>query len=272
LLNDQAYAAWLKDVNRRARDLTQAGAAVGAGALYYRGLPQRGEVMGEASQDGNFTPRRDQPAQYSAPVNYSPVTDSAKNILRQRVNAEILPPLSDSVSHDESRNDLVPALGRSSYMDEGRSEYDPVLGALPINAGRGAAPGMNLNDISSAISKSRAASAPARTNASASAPSAAATTVAPSSGFSLSNLLGKVYDPNYQKDMSSKQLFEAAQRDSDNPAAFFRASNRWKEENPDYKPSDSGMKRGGTAKAAGPHKDAALHKALDIIHSMLSRR
>jgi hypothetical protein len=40
--------------------------------------------------------------------------------------------------------------------------------------------------------------------------------------------------------------------------------------------SDAGMKRGGTAgaggqKVAGPHKDAALHKALDIIHAMMAR-
>jgi hypothetical protein len=39
---------------------------------------------------------------------------------------------------------------------------------------------------------------------------------------------------------------------------------------PDQQSSD-GMKRGGTAKTAGPHKDAALHKALDIIHTMLQR-
>ena len=34
---------------------------------------------------------------------------------------------------------------------------------------------------------------------------------------------------------------------------------------------DAGMNRGGTAKPAGPHKDAALHKALDIIHAMMTR-
>jgi hypothetical protein len=41
---------------------------------------------------------------------------------------------------------------------------------------------------------------------------------------------------------------------------------------PDQQSSDGGFKRGGTAKAGGGmHKDAALHKALDIIHAMLQR-
>jgi hypothetical protein len=34
--------------------------------------------------------------------------------------------------------------------------------------------------------------------------------------------------------------------------------------------SSSGMKRGGAAQAPG--KDAALHKALEIIHHLLTRR
>ena len=44
---------------------------------------------------------------------------------------------------------------------------------------------------------------------------------------------------------------------------------------PDQQSSDGNFKRGGTAgggqKSAGMHKDAALHKALDIIHAMLTR-
>jgi hypothetical protein len=44
---------------------------------------------------------------------------------------------------------------------------------------------------------------------------------------------------------------------------------------PEQQSSDGNFKRGGTAgssqKAGGMHKDAALHKALDIIHTMLTR-
>jgi hypothetical protein len=100
---------------------------------------------------------------------------------------------------------------------------------------------------------------------------APATSSPVSSGFSLGNLLGKIYDPNYQKDMSSRQLFEAAQREPENPAAFFRADKRWREENPNYQPpSDDNRKRGGAVGGTNG-KDAALHKALDIIHAMMTR-
>jgi len=87
----------------------------------------------------------------------------------------------------------------------------------------------------------------------------------------LSSLLGKVYDPDYQKGMSSREMFVQAQRDRDeSPAAFFRAAARQREENPDFKP-DMSRASGGSVDAK-PGKDAALHKALEIIHMMLSRR
>jgi hypothetical protein len=83
----------------------------------------------------------------------------------------------------------------------------------------------------------------------------------------LSSLLGKIYDPDYQKGMSSREMFAQAQQDKDeSPAAFFRAAARQREENPDM-----GRASGGSVDAK-PGKDAALHKALEIIHMMLSRR
>jgi hypothetical protein len=88
----------------------------------------------------------------------------------------------------------------------------------------------------------------------------------------LSSLLGKVYDPDYQKGMSSREMFAQAQRDGDeSPAAFFRAAARQREENPDFKP-DMSRASGGKAGSGAVPKDAALHKALEIIHMMLSRR
>ena len=53
--------------------------------------------------------------------------------------------------------------------------------------------------------------------------------------------------------------------DPDSAADFFRAS-KMLQDNPDM----SGFARGGTA--GKPHKDAALHKALEIISALISRR
>jgi hypothetical protein len=67
--------------------------------------------------------------------------------------------------------------------------------------------------------------------------------------------------------MSSRQLMDIANRDPDNAAAFFRADQALRKEQPDmFKPQTE--KRGGSV---GGGKDAALHKALEIIHHMLTR-
>jgi hypothetical protein len=82
-------------------------------------------------------------------------------------------------------------------------------------------------------------------------------------GF-LSRAMGKIYDPDYQKGASSRELFQAAQADPDNKGAYFRAVERAREEG-------EGRATGGAANGK-MHKDAALHKALEIIQLMLSRR
>jgi hypothetical protein len=67
--------------------------------------------------------------------------------------------------------------------------------------------------------------------------------------------------------MSSRQLMDVANRDPDNAAAFFRADKALQKEQPDmFKPQAE--KRGGSV---GGGKDAALHKALEIIHHMITR-
>lgn len=96
----------------------------------------------------------------------------------------------------------------------------------------------------------------------------------PTGGGFFSRVSNAIYDPNYQKGMSSKQMFEQMQRDprgelsfsqEENPAAFFRAADRMREE-------QQGRASGGKVGAGAVPKDAALHKALEIIHMMLSRR
>ena len=83
-------------------------------------------------------------------------------------------------------------------------------------------------------------------------------------------IIDKLSSGSSSQPQSKSDLWAAANADPENKAAYFRAAQT------DTTPSDGNYKRGGTAggggqKAAGPHKDAALHKALDIIHTMLTR-
>ena len=62
---------------------------------------------------------------------------------------------------------------------------------------------------------------------------------------------------------------------SDSAADFFRADKALQQARPEMfkKPADEGMARGGSARNSGANgKDAALHKALEIIHHMLTQR
>lgn len=69
---------------------------------------------------------------------------------------------------------------------------------------------------------------------------------------------------------SSKELFQMAQDNPDSNAMFFRAAAKQAQERKDAGAGDEGMKRGGTV-GDKPHKDAAILKALEIIHHMLRR-
>lgn len=84
-------------------------------------------------------------------------------------------------------------------------------------------------------------------------------------------ILSKIFGGDPYKDMSSAKLMNIANRDPDNAAAFFRADAALRKERPEMfeKKSEEGMATGGAAK---PHKDAALHKALEIIHHLIARR
>lgn len=123
-------------------------------------------------------------------------------------------------------------------------------------------------DMPAQRAKTTAASVLGGSRAGASAPAAPAE----SRGF-LSNLIssaGKLYDPDYQKGMTSQQLFAESNKNPDDPAAFFRADKRWKEENPNYGQPQA-EKRGGAVEQK-PSKEAMLHKSLEIIHHMIRNR
>jgi len=91
----------------------------------------------------------------------------------------------------------------------------------------------------------------------------------PSSGF-FSNLFTN-------RPASTKQLFEQSQANPDDAGAWMRAERQYAathKDNPNFdvtQLNDQGMARGGSAGGAGG-KDAALHKALEIIHHMLMQR
>jgi len=87
-------------------------------------------------------------------------------------------------------------------------------------------------------------------------------------GF-LARALSKVYDPRYLEDKSSRDLYVEAQRMGSAGDEYganlmnIRAADRARREMPEERAS------GGATK---PNKEASLHKALEIIHMMLSRR
>ena len=223
----------------------------------------------------NFTPRRDLPPEPEAPeANATPISEAAKNMLRQRLNSFVVTPENAddgepgfTTPKAQSVWDIVDRsakpVGSPSPAPQPAPPAPSPAPPAPRPTPASSPPGFDKNDIRPLPQP------PQRPEA---APSATRS--------SFSDLLGKIYDPNFEKGTTSKQLFQAAQNDPDNPAAYARAAARWKEENPDFQPDMSGaasqsggnMKRGGTAKAGGMNpKDAVLHKALDIIHAMMTR-
>jgi hypothetical protein len=74
--------------------------------------------------------------------------------------------------------------------------------------------------------------------------------------------------------MSSSRLMQLASERPDDPAMYFRADAALRRERPEMfeKKSEGGMARGGSAGSGKGGKDAAVMKALEIIHHMLSNR
>ena len=106
--------------------------------------------------------------------------------------------------------------------------------------------------------------APAATAPAATAPAAAATAPA-QQGSLLSRIFSAPKDP--YAGQSAAQLMKTANENPDSAAAFFRADKALQKEQPEmFKPQAE--RRGGSVTGG---KDAALHKALEIIHHMLTR-
>lgn len=116
--------------------------------------------------------------------------------------------------------------------------------------------------------RTTAASVLSRQPAGASSPAAE-----PASRGFLSGLIGsggKLFDSDYQKGMTSQQLYQAANRDPENQGAYWRAVQRQKEEMASGN-APQPEKRGGEVEQK-PTKEAMLHKSLEIIHHMIRNR
>ena len=272
ILNDQAYAAWLKDVNRRANDLTQAGAATAAGALYYRGLPQGSSGQGEG-ESGGFTPRRDLPNASVPSTNYSPITDTAKEVLRQRLTSTP----TDSEYRPDFDNFQNWTRSAASNRPTDSSEFARLDMMPPAGAGRG-----NITEAPGA----RALAAPSSSSSAfvrrePPLPPKRPAEFAPATEQGNQSLFSSLFDWIKPRDpyagMSRQDMAKEAQRlqsSGDEYGANLLTQRLDRGITSDaQQSSDGGFKRGGTAKAGGAsNKDAALHKALEIIHSMISRR
>jgi hypothetical protein len=80
----------------------------------------------------------------------------------------------------------------------------------------------------------------------------------------------------FNRPLSTRELYQQSQDNPDDAGAYMRAERQFAKMHPDErsfdltKLNDQGMAAGGAAKGK-PEKDAALHKALDIIAHMLGR-
>lgn len=203
----------------------------------------------------------DQPAPASTAV------DTAKNIIQARA----MPPASTQVPSAATEVNTAPSASvfQNPYALAGYEASDqnvsaPIPGGAPPSVSNSAAPAP-----AQASTPSAARSDPVhpRRPAEFSRPA-----TEEGNQSLLSSIISKLTPQDPYAGKSAKQMYEQAQdmqRSGDESGAnvlIQRAGQM----------PDAGMKRGGTAgaggqKAAGPHKDAALHKALDIIHTMLQR-
>jgi hypothetical protein len=188
--------------------------------------------------EGAALPTGGQSYRYDVPVSsrpFQPAADEAKDILRARLAV----PVPGSIPAPEGTD--VSQFGAMDYMQ-------------PTRATVGSAPSAPR----AAVSVSRAAPA-ARPSAE---PAASAPREAASPSFFSS--LGSAFKDPYAG-MSSRQLYEEAQKaqnQNDEARANLLNIRAARESTP------SAEKRGGAVNNK-PHKDAALHKALEIIHAMM---
>ena len=221
-------------------------------------------VDGGGSSEGNYSPRRDLGPMMSTSVGYSPVTDAAKDILRQRLNSDAV---DSSYAPDfDSFQNWTKSVAAQRPTDP--AEFSRLDYMHPVGAGRG-----YMTEEAGARSAANAARAASTPRPSTSPPQpmrrlgADAPTTDQGNQSFFSSIMDRLRPQDPYAGMSARQMYERAQEmqsSGDEGGANLLIQRAGQA-------PDAGMNRGGTAKPAGPHKDAALHKALDIIHAMMSR-
>lgn len=167
-----------------------------------------------------------------------------------------------------------PATGTASQNPYDLAGYDSSQPSAPVNTGP---QGPITTSFAAPSLGDRAAAAPSRGDRAVLTPRRTIPEATESGNQSLlSSILNnlKLQDPYAGK--SSQDLAKTAQdmqRSGDEYGANLLTQRLDRGvTSPDQQSSGGDYKRGGTVqKAAGPHKDAALHKALDIIHTMMLR-
>lgn len=282
---DQAYPGQMERMTSDLKSyLAEQGAQSTAGALALAEARKRQRPMSEvaASQDER-TRLPAQGGEYSDVFNapYDPAT-SQQQIL-QNLPVYRGPAVDEVRSPPEPLPYLDADDDRAMVFRERLGSVGPA-GSLPMMARRGGGEGQYTGVIDPSIlmlarerlmpysmrgaegrvaSESAPAVSAARTGAA--GPRAASSTSAtgsPAGGF----LSGLFKDP--YEGQSSRQLYETYQkRGDDDPAMFARAARKELEER-----KAAGLARGGSAGSEKHGKDAAVMKALEIIHHMLSNR
>lgn len=235
-------------------------------------------------QEGAALPAGGQSYRYDVPVSsrpFQPAADEAKDILRARLAV----PVPGSIPAPEGTD--VSQFGAMDYMQPTRATVGSAPSALPMMARSGSSnimgygggeytPGTSADRVGLLMFPSRApdvsaapapraavsVSRPTPTTRPSAEPAASAPREAASPSFFSS--LGSAFKDPYAG-MSSRQLYEKAQEaqnQNDEARANLLNIRAAREAAP------SAEKRGGAVNSK-PHKDAALHKALDIIHAMM---
>jgi len=143
------------------------------------------------------------------------------------------------------------------YMDEGRSAYDFILGAVLANAPPKAASAASAARPPMRLPPSRELQMQARSEQ-------------PSPSF-MSRIFG---GPEHQStgDLVVKQGGQGVNFGSGESAAdFFRADRELRKQRPEMFERQAEARGGAPKSPGGGGKDAALHKALEIIHHLLTR-
>jgi hypothetical protein len=217
--------------------------------------PQTGNVLQNVAPKGGVRPRPDLPFGVKLPA--EPTFSTAQQLARYGLPS-------------------MGAVGATSYLANSGDRKDAEVGARQAEELRARVPEMltpveggDERMMQPAPIPPRVADLVARAQSSAPRRAPAAAPAAPAAAPAADEgILSKIFGGDPYKGMDSAALMKRANENPDDAASFFRADKALREERPEM------FAAGGTATGGGEkmHKDAALHKALEIIHALIGRR